>query len=131
MSQGSDPAACEVAGTASTPRQARATAATAATSLPAWRKRLTALISEHPSCASVRNSWDWCLMPRMFFTSVHVNTQSFAHLHRTSRTPVVRAHRMKRRLPAEGDALGGQPPLPRREAIAGPTDEVTRPFEMT
>src|ERR1700728_410564 len=88
MSQGSDPAACEVAGTASTPRQARATAATAATSLreQAWRKRLAALIGEHPSCASVRNSRERCLLSRIFFTSVHVNIQSFADLHRPSRT---------------------------------------------
>src|ERR1700678_2701582 len=86
MSQGSDPAACEVAGTASTPRQPRATAATAATSLQAWRKRLTALIGEHPSCASVRFSRQRCLMSRMFLTSLHVNTQSLAHLHRSSRT---------------------------------------------
>src|ERR1700722_2272388 len=114
MSHGSDPAACEVAGTASTPRQARATAATAATSLQAWRKRLTAFIGEHPSCASVRNSWDKCPMPRMFFTMTHVNTQSFAHLHRTSRVPVVEVRRRKRRLPAEGGTLGGRAPFPRR-----------------
>src|ERR1700678_138925 len=86
MSQGPEPAACEVAGTASIPRQPRATAATAATSLQAWRRRLAALISEHPSCASVRNSWERSLMSRMFLTSLHVNTQSLSHLHRTSRT---------------------------------------------
>src|ERR1700733_6833409 len=88
MSQGSDPAACEVAGTASTPRQARVTAATAATSLQAWRNRLAALIGEHPSCASVRNSRQRTLMSRMFLTSLHVNTQSSPYLHRSSRASI-------------------------------------------